>query len=103
MGQIRRDYHLFRSAHGRWVYTRAMAFDEGDLVHLTRRELEIFFLLGAGASNSDLMRLLCLSEPTVKGHISQITAKLHVTRAEAVACSARMQHEFENVGATHPT
>lgn len=90
VGRIRRDYRDFLAEHGRWAYGRASAFDQVHLGYLTRRKLEVFLLLGTGASNSDLMDLLYVSEPTIKGHVSHIMAKLHLTRAEVVACSARL-------------
>jgi DNA-binding NarL/FixJ family response regulator len=51
---------------------------------LTRREREILASLAEGASNLEIARKLCISEPTVKTHVSHIFAKLNVkNRAEA--------------------
>jgi DNA-binding NarL/FixJ family response regulator len=46
--------------------------------HLTPREREIFVLLGIGFSNRDISRISGLSERTVKAHVGNILAKLHV-------------------------
>jgi DNA-binding NarL/FixJ family response regulator len=52
---------------------------------LTDREHEIFDLIAAGAGNHDIARRLSLSEKTVRNHVSNIFAKLHLTdRAQAI-------------------
>ena len=91
MDRIWRHLSIFERAHEAWLHGRTQAFDPRRLYCLTRRELEIFYLLGAGASNTDLMARLRLSEQTVKGHVSHIMAKLSMTRTEVVAYSARVR------------
>lgn len=55
---------------------------------LSAREIEVLRLLVAGASNKGIARQLCLSENTVKSHVSRIFTKLGVqSRAEAVAAA----------------
>jgi DNA-binding NarL/FixJ family response regulator len=52
--------------------------------NLTRRELEILRLVAEGSSNSQLARMLWVTEQTVKFHLSNIYRKLDVTnRTEA--------------------
>ena len=51
---------------------------------LTRRELEILQLVAEGHSNSQLARMLWVTEQTVKFHLSNIYRKLDVAnRTEA--------------------
>ncbi len=52
---------------------------------LTGREREVLALIAAGHSNSLIASTLCLSPKTVRNHISNVFAKLHVAdRAEAI-------------------
>ncbi|HEY3468705.1 MAG TPA: response regulator transcription factor [Amycolatopsis sp.] len=52
---------------------------------LTGREREVLALIAAGHSNSVIAATLCLSPKTVRNHISNVFAKLHVAdRAEAI-------------------
>lgn len=45
---------------------------------LSERQLEVFWLLGQGKTNEEIAHELCLSEGTIKNHISKI---LEVTRS----------------------
>ena len=57
---------------------------------LTRREMEILELLGQGLRNREIAARLYLSEKTVKNHISNFLAKLHVNdRTEAALLASR--------------
>ncbi|MEQ0563842.1 response regulator transcription factor [Amycolatopsis sp. NEAU-NG30] len=52
---------------------------------LTSREREVLALIAAGHSNGVIANTLCLSPKTVRNHISNVFAKLHVAdRAEAI-------------------
>ena len=52
---------------------------------LTQRELEVFRLLGRGASNQEIARTLRISESTVKTHVTRLFSKLELRdRAQAV-------------------
>ena len=54
------------------------------LSDLTKREKEVFSLLGSGKSNSQISKELYISEGTTKKHISSILSKLNLTnRVEA--------------------
>jgi DNA-binding NarL/FixJ family response regulator len=60
--------------------------DEG----LSEREIQVLGMVAAGNANKEIARALRLSEETVKGHLKNIFAKLHVTdRTEAVTVAAR--------------
>ena len=52
---------------------------------LTKREKEVFDLLVLNNSTRDIARLLCISEKTVRNHISNVIQKLGVNgRSQAV-------------------
>jgi DNA-binding NarL/FixJ family response regulator len=64
----------------------------GDDAGLTRREREILSLVAEGRSNSQLARMLWVTEQTVKFHLSNIYRKLDVSnRTEASAWAHRHQ------------
>jgi NarL family two-component system response regulator LiaR len=57
---------------------------------LTERELNVLRLVAQGESNASIAEKLVLSEKTVKGHVSNILGKLHVTdRTQAAALAWR--------------
>ena len=58
---------------------------------LTSREIEILHLLDRGLSNTEVTDTLLVSENTVKTHVKNILAKLHMkNRREAAAYAARL-------------
>lgn len=57
---------------------------------LTDRELEVLRLVADGSSNADIASRLFISEKTVKSHVSNILAKLHLAdRTQAAAYAWR--------------
>jgi DNA-binding NarL/FixJ family response regulator len=59
-------------------------------VELTDREVEVLRLLAAGRENADIAQELFISPRTVKNHISNILAKLHVdNRIQAAVYAVR--------------
>jgi DNA-binding CsgD family transcriptional regulator len=63
---------------------------EGDVIgrepNLTSREIEVLQLVADRLSNSDIADRLTISEHTVKNHLKNILAKLHVrNRRQAAA------------------
>ncbi len=58
--------------------------------HLSEREREILTLVARGASNKEIAVRLVITEGTVKNHLHNILAKLHVrNRAEIAAYAVR--------------
>jgi two-component system nitrate/nitrite response regulator NarL len=57
---------------------------------LTPREVEILELVVAGASNKEITEALCITENTVKTHMSNILEKLHLqNRVQAAVYAVR--------------
>ena len=57
---------------------------------LTPREREVLQHLTRGSSNKEIANALCVSENTVKNHLKNILAKLHLqNRVQAVAFALR--------------
>lgn len=86
-------------AHGEVVFSSAIAarvmayFASGGAARgavpfpeLTDREREVLDLVARGLTNAEIARRLVVSDKTVRNHVSNVFAKLHVAgRAEAVA------------------
>lgn len=53
--------------------------------HLTDRELEVAALVAQALSNNEIAVQLVISEKTVKAHIQNILAKLHLKNRVAIA------------------
>lgn len=63
----------------------------GDLARLTPQERRIFELIGAGCTNRQIADELFLAEKTVKNYVSNMLAKLGMSRrTEAAALAARI-------------
>ncbi|GAC1363104.1 MAG: response regulator transcription factor [Ktedonobacteraceae bacterium] len=58
---------------------------------LSERELEVLRLIARGLSNAAIATQLVISEQTVKGHVSNILSKLHMTDRTQAAVSAWQQ------------
>jgi DNA-binding NarL/FixJ family response regulator len=67
-------------------FSRPASAGAQPFAELTEREREILDLVARGLTNPAIARRLVLSEKTVRNHVSNVFAKLHVSgRAEAVA------------------
>jgi DNA-binding NarL/FixJ family response regulator len=67
---------------------------------LTRRELEILRLVAEGHSNSQLARMLWVTEQTVKFHLSNIYRKLDVANRTEASRWAQLRGLLPEVAAT---
>lgn len=77
--------YLIYSMRRKWVEPEVQEVKSPFMV-LTKRELEIVDLIGAGYSNKDVAKMLFISEYTVKDHTKNIYRKLEVhSRYELMA------------------
>ena len=62
----------------------------GPFAELSERELEVLHLVAAGLSNMEIAEKLVVSDKTVKSHVSNILAKLHLAdRTQAAVLAWR--------------
>jgi DNA-binding NarL/FixJ family response regulator len=74
----RRIFDVFQRAAGVGSHQNALA-------DLTRREREVLASVAEGSSNHEIAQKLCISEQTVKTHLTRIFAKLSVRNRLAAA------------------
>jgi NarL family two-component system response regulator LiaR len=68
------------------------AAEEAEVARLTPRELEVLRLIAQGKANRDIASELVVSEKTVKTHVSNILAKLHLAdRTQAALYAVRQR------------
>jgi two-component system nitrate/nitrite response regulator NarL len=73
--------------------SRASAATSLSVLPLTRRELEILRLLGAGLGNKDIARRLGISVGTTKSHVHNLLGKLNIQRrTEVITHMHAMRH-----------
>ena len=71
--------------------------DDGAIRSLTPQETRIFELIGEGLSNREIADEMFLAEKTVKNYISNLFAKLGITRrTQAAAMAARADERRRN-------
>ncbi|HET6420005.1 MAG TPA: response regulator transcription factor [Geobacteraceae bacterium] len=75
-GQIWIDNHKVKALVRHAECAKGVNMDEG----LSRKEREIVILISQGLTNREIAFTLCVSEQTVKTHISRIFRKLNVSR-----------------------
>lgn len=82
---------LLDEATARLALQRLNDSQMGDLNRLTRQEQRIFELIGRGYTNRQIAEELYLAEKTVKNYVSNMLAKLGMSRrTEAAALAARI-------------
>ena len=83
---------LLDAATVRQGMKRLRESDEGQVDALTGQERRIFELIGEGFSNRQIANELFLAEKTVKNYVSNVLAKLGLTRrTQAAAFAARLE------------
>jgi DNA-binding NarL/FixJ family response regulator len=60
------------------VVKSALVQDPGPVADLTPREQEVLSLIATGFSNREIAEMLCISEKTVKNHVSNILSRLNL-------------------------
>ena len=71
-------------------------------VELTVRELDVLAFLVNGDSNNTIAEKLCITEHTVKAHLTQIYKKLGVTNRTSAAIKAKDNNIIPHQGSTQP-
>ncbi len=70
-GSVSEDDDLAEKAKEMWKESRSE--------RLTSREMDVLSCIAKGYSNQDIAKALCVSEKTVKNHLTNIFRKLNVT------------------------
>ena len=84
-------------AEVRLALRRLRDSEEGRLDDLTPQERRIFDLIGEGYTNRQIAQDMYLAEKTVKNYVSNLLAKLGMSRrTEAAALSARLEERHRN-------
>ncbi|BAN03159.1 response regulator [Ilumatobacter coccineus] len=96
--QVADGRQLLDDAAVRMAQRRLSESEEGQLDQLTPQERKIFDLIGAGLSNRQIALEMYLAEKTVKNYVSNLLAKLGMSRrTEAAALSARLDERLRDV------
>ena len=84
-------------AEVRLASRRLRESEEGKLDDLTPQERRIFDLIGEGYTNRQIAQDMYLAEKTVKNYVSNLLAKLGMSRrTEAAALAARVRERHRN-------
>jgi DNA-binding NarL/FixJ family response regulator len=88
---------LLDDAEIRMAMRRLRDSEEGRLHDLTPQEQRIFDLIGDGMTNRQIAQEMYLAEKTVKNYVSNLLAKLGMSRrTEAAALSARLEERSQH-------
>lgn len=88
---------LLDDAQVRLALRRLRESEEGRLYDLTPQERRIFDLIGEGWTNRQIAREMYLAEKTVKNYVSNLLAKLGMSRrTEAAALAARLDERHRH-------
>ena len=101
--RVGRGESLLDPAVTRRVFERLRAKPENDeLASLTDQERRILDLLAEGLTNRQIGERMYLAEKTVKNYVSQVLAKLGMSRrAEAAVFAARLAERRQREGRNH--
>jgi two-component system response regulator DevR len=88
---------LLDDAEVRMAMRRLRDSEEGRLLDLTAQEKRIFDYIGDGMTNRQIAHEMYLAEKTVKNYVSNLLAKLGMSRrTEAAALSARLEERQQH-------
>lgn len=88
---------LLDDAEVRMAMRRLRESEEGRLIDLTPQERRIFDYIGDGMTNRQIATEMYLAEKTVKNYVSNLLAKLGMSRrTEAAALSARLEERLHH-------
>jgi DNA-binding NarL/FixJ family response regulator len=97
--RVARGEMLLDDATARLAMKRIDDSGLGDLARLTPQERRIFDLIGEGCTNRHIADELFLAEKTVKNYVSNMLAKLGMSRrTEAAALAARIDERRKSEG-----
>lgn len=95
--QVADGRRLLDDAEVRLALRRLRESEEGRLDELTAQERKIFDLIGEGRTNRQIAAEMYLAEKTVKNYVSNVLAKLGMSRrTEAAALSARIDERHRH-------
>jgi DNA-binding NarL/FixJ family response regulator len=94
--------YLPSSRHSEAGATGSELSKEPAIPQLTRRELEILRLVAQGHSNSELAKMLWVTEQTVKFHLSNTYRKLGVANRTEAGHWAHLQGLLDSAGTLRP-
>jgi DNA-binding NarL/FixJ family response regulator len=70
-------------------FRSGVAASHGPFPELTEREREVLNLVARGLTNTEIAARLVVSDKTVRNHVSNVFAKLHVTNRSGAVARAR--------------
>jgi DNA-binding NarL/FixJ family response regulator len=82
---------IFRERSNASPVMKSALVPEESPVELTPREQEVLSLIATGASNREIAEMLCISEKTVKNHVSNILSRLNLRDRTQAAVFAHRQ------------
>ena len=95
--QVAAGRRLLDDAEVRLALRRLRNSEEGRVYDLTPQERRIFDLIGEGHTNRQIAREMYLAEKTVKNYVSNLLAKLGMSRrTEAAALAARLEERHRH-------
>ena len=95
--QVASGRQLLDSAEVRLAMRRLRESEEGRLYDLTPQEKRIFDFIGEGYTNRQIAHEMYLAEKTVKNYVSNLLAKLGMSRrTEAAALAARVDERHRH-------
>jgi DNA-binding NarL/FixJ family response regulator len=91
VARVENVIRLHRQIHQKQVIAVQPPNEKIDLHQFSERELQIFTLYATGKQRNDIAQQLCISENTVKSHLSRLFTKLEInSRTQVVEKAYKM-------------